>query len=132
MQHDEISPFLGHSLAQGTCLRQPHHSFILQCLHSCPKAQQCYVSVQIISLLPNASYHLCLPPASYLSFTKCLHFLSFNKSDFHIPRVFPLFFPMLVDGTEVFASLFLRDHLESIHTHQSLKTKNNPVPFTVH
>lgn len=48
----------------------PHHVFqtcILTCLHSCPKVQQCSVPMQIISLPPKTSYHLCFPPAHSLS-----------------------------------------------------------------
>lgn len=87
-QHNEISSFLVYSLNQGTHLCQPHHGSILKCSHSCPKAQQCYMPMPILSLLPKKH----LPPAHYLSFSKCLHFLSFNKSDFYKTRVFPFFF----------------------------------------
>lgn len=65
-------------------LTYPHQLFqtsILTCLLSCPKVQQCYIPIQIISLPPKTSYHLCFPPSHSLSLSRCLYFPPFNKSD---------------------------------------------------
>lgn len=60
--------FLLHSLRPGLPILTRHsRPPSLQCLHSCPKVQQCSVPMQIISLPPKTSYHLCSPPAHSLS-----------------------------------------------------------------
>lgn len=70
------------SKARVTYPHQVFHTSILTCLHSCPEVQQCCVPMEIISLPPKTSKHLCSPPVHSLSLSRCLYFPSFNKSDF--------------------------------------------------
>lgn len=73
--------------------------------------------------------YTCLLPITCLLVNVCIFFCLINQT--FIKQECFQYFPNAGWG-HTSLCLFLRTHLESMHAHQSLKTKTNPVRFTIH